>query len=76
MPKYTVVREPEFTRAAQENMDEAGVDATHDLSEIAAGLWSPESLLEHCLEGADEDREQGWREYVSALFAAADELPS
>jgi hypothetical protein len=30
-----------------------------------------DELLAHCLDGADEDRREGWEDYVSAVVAAA-----
>lgn len=41
-----------------------------DVSACVAGRTSAE-LLAACLDGADEDRVQGWEEYVSAVTAAA-----
>jgi hypothetical protein len=53
-----------------QNIEESGVSVREDLQHIRAGLWSESTLLSHCLDGADEDREQGWIEYVDALFAS------
>jgi hypothetical protein len=60
----------QFSQAAQENIDETGSDVEADLAALRSGENTPESLLAHCLNQADEDREQGWREYVAALAAA------
>ena len=60
----------QFTKAAQENIDETGCDVEADLAALRSGAHTRESLLAHCLDGADPDREEGWREYVEALVAA------
>lgn len=52
-------------------VEEVNEDITADLVALIRGEITPEELLAHCLDGADEDREQGWREYVEALVAAA-----
>ena len=59
-----------FSHAAQTNIEETGADVAADLSALADGSHTRESLLAHCLDGADADREQGWREYVDALVEA------
>jgi hypothetical protein len=59
-----------FTQAAQENIEETRCDVDADLAALRSGAHTRESLLSHCLDGADADREQGWREYVEALGAA------
>lgn len=51
---------PWFTGAALENIAETGIDPQDDLAAVSAGSMTPEQLLEHCLDGADEDRRQGW----------------
>lgn len=61
-----------FTSAAQANMSETGVtqaEVERDLSRVRRG--EAEQVLAYCLDGADSDRVQGWREYVAALEAAA-----
>lgn len=60
----------QFSEAAQQNIDETGADYEVDLYELRTGRITAESLLAHCLDGAGEDREQGWRDYVAALVAA------
>lgn len=62
-----------FTTEAQENIAETGADWESDLRALKSGEHTEESLLELCLNGADEDRVQGWREYVETLVAAAAE---
>lgn len=60
----------QLTTAAQENIDETGCDPAADLAALRTGEHTRESLLAHCLDGADDNRVQGWEEYVDALCAA------
>lgn len=68
--KYTIDR-IELTKAAAQFVEECGVDVVADLRQLHAGRSTRETLLTGCLEGADEDREDGIREYVSAVCEAA-----
>jgi hypothetical protein len=61
-----------FTAAATTNLIETGVDWASDWRALKAGETTPEALLEDCLAGADEDRAEGWREYVGTLEALLD----
>lgn len=61
-----------FTDAAISNLTETGTDWAADWRALKSGETTPEALLEHCLDGADDDRADGWREYVSALEALLD----
>ena len=61
--------EPRFTRAAHEAIAETGGDYGTDLHSLRTGALTAETLLAACLNGADPDRVQGWKEYVSALVA-------
>lgn len=64
-----------FTRAAAENIAETGIEASEiqsDVRNIRNGDLSKARLLMHCLNGAGEDRREGWRDYVSAVVAAAE----
>lgn len=61
---------PALTPAALANLEETGTDWREDMAALRCGGTTEEALLEHCLDGADEDRVEGWREYVSALVAA------
>lgn len=42
-----------------------------DVDALRSGEHSRDSLLAHYLDGADEDRVQGWNDYVDAVCAAA-----
>ena len=59
----------EFSRAALECIQETGTDVGVMLGLLAQGQ-TREEILAYCLEGAEDDRVQGWRDYVDALFAA------
>lgn len=57
----------EMSVDAAENAYECAVDVRADLRDLMLGRRTAADLLTECLEGADADREQGWREYVEAL---------
>jgi hypothetical protein len=65
-----------MTRAAAENVREAGIDVMYDVmryrgtSDVAR--VSREALLAECLNDADDDRAQGWHDYVDAIAAQAE----
>jgi len=60
-----------MTKSAAEFVEECGVDVEHDLSSLRAGRSTRETLLTGCLEASDPDREEGIRDYVSAVCAVA-----
>ena len=60
-----------LTPAAISNCRETATDPETDVAAIRSGEHTRESLLAHCLDGADADRVQGWHEYVSAVCDAA-----
>lgn len=76
-PRIPVVKPrattPKFTPAALACIAETGADHAADLAALRAGRTTPAALLAHCLDGADDDRAEGWRDYVSALETAAGE---
>lgn len=61
--------ELDFTDDALENIAETGADWARDLERLRSGEMTEAALLEYCLDGAEPDREQGWREYVETLAA-------
>ena len=63
-----------FSNAAIRNIEETSADVQDDINRVADGE-SVESLLARCLKGADEDREQGWRDYAHTVADHADTLP-
>jgi hypothetical protein len=62
--------------AAQLNVEETGCDPLDDLAALRDGRHTAASLLALCLDGADEDRVTGWREYVDALALRAEAVQS
>lgn len=60
-----------FSDAALEAIEEMDADFEADAAQIADGRLTREALLVHCLNGAEPDREQGWRDYVDAIVAAS-----
>lgn len=61
-----------MSSAAAECVTETGVDPAADVRRVwQQGEVEAEALLAECLDGADDDREQGWRDYVDAVKAAA-----
>ena len=69
VPAHKKASAPDFTPAAHEAIAETGGDYGTDLHSLRTGALTPEALLAACLEGADPDRETGWKEYVSALVS-------
>lgn len=59
-----------MTKAAAQNVEETGTDVAVDLHEVRGGK-SAARLLAECIDGAEQDRVQGWREYVDAVVAVA-----
>ncbi len=64
------MQKSEFSKAAQQNIDETSADWERDLSQLQKGTVTPQQLLEKCLYGAEPDRVEGWRDYVAALVEA------
>lgn len=62
----------QMTRAACENVEAIDADVKGDLYLVKHDHISRETLLEMCLAGADTEYAQGWRDYVDAIFAAAE----
>lgn len=60
-----------LSELAQLNVEETGVDLQDDIEALRSGRHTAETLLAHCLDGADEDRVHGWKEYVDAVVEAA-----
>lgn len=60
-----------FSTAAQANIDETGCSPEDDIYRIRTGEQTREGLLAYCLDGADPDRVQGWREYVATICEEA-----
>jgi hypothetical protein len=60
-----------FSKAALESIEETGINPVEDLERLLMHRVTPAELLEECLQGAEDDREEGWRDYVSALDSLA-----
>lgn len=65
-----------MTEAALANIEETGSDVRADLGALVSGETDAAALLASCLRGADADREQGWRDYVSTLSSLAEVIRS
>ena len=61
------MNKPKFTNEALLNIDETCTNYELDLTRIRELGWTAEEILADCLDGADEDRVQGWHDYVDAL---------
>lgn len=59
-----------MTVAAAENVAETATDVKADVARLRTGL-TVDALAIECLDGADPDRVEGWRDYVEAVCAAA-----
>lgn len=70
---------PAFSNAARECLAaESAVteqNVRDDISRLALATVTAEDLLAECLDGADDDRQAGWVDYVNACCDAA-EVPS
>ena len=63
-----------FSIEAFENIKESGCNPEQDLKDIWRRVHTAESLLAHCLNGAGEDREAGWRDYVQEIVLVSDRI--
>lgn len=63
-------KQVKLTTAAQRNVDETSTDVAADIAALRVGKTAG-ALLSECLDGADDDRIEGWREYVAAVANAA-----
>lgn len=65
----------ELTKEAYENLEEVGMldgaDMARDVQNLKTGDVAPYRLLAQCLDGADDDRAEGWRDYVAACCREA-----
>jgi hypothetical protein len=68
---YETVYNFEFSHEALQNIDECDVNPFDDLAKIRDGRLNREALLIACLDGADDDRVQGWRDYVGEICRVA-----
>lgn len=61
-----------FTTAAWDNIAATDADALADAIKVRDGRLTRDSLLLFCLDGADPDYVQGWRDYVDEVCRVAD----
>lgn len=59
-----------MTVDAAQAVAETRTDVREDVRRIITGEITPDELLAECIDGADADREAGWREYVDAVDVA------
>jgi len=65
-----------FSQPAQENIEETGCDPEEDVQAMRDGTHTRESLLAHCLDGADPNRRAGWIDYVNTICVEASQVDS
>jgi hypothetical protein len=56
-----------FSPAAREFASETGSDVVDDVAAILLGKLNPETFMELCLDGADDDRVAGARAYTAGI---------
>lgn len=71
MSRAIVIEGVTMSLAAAQNVEETGCSPRAAIAALQAGLLTREQLLAHCLDGADENRVQGWRDYVEGIAIAA-----
>lgn len=59
-----------FSHEALSAIEETGCNPQADLGALVAGTQTPAALWAHCVDGADDDRLAGWRDYFSAIAIA------
>jgi hypothetical protein len=58
----------ELSPAAQANVDQTGVNPERDVDAVRRGDHTRQTLLDQYIDNAEDDRVQGWRDYVDAIF--------
>lgn len=58
-----------MTTAAARNVAETSTDVDVDIRRFRTGVIDRAALLAECLDGADDDRTDGWRDYVDHVTA-------
>jgi hypothetical protein len=74
MISQATIRSYSLTTAAVECLEEVGLTDSEVDADFQAVVGDGSALLTSCLEGADEDRVQGWTEYVASLVAASQRI--
>ena len=62
----------QMTNAAIDCIRETGCDPNEDVDAILGGRMTASDLRFTCLDGADADRVQGWRDYIAAVLSAVE----
>jgi hypothetical protein len=70
------IRAYRLTTAVVEVLEEAGVSDAGVDEDFVSLVGDGAALLDKCLNGADDDRVEGWRQYVACLVAANPAPPS
>lgn len=63
-----------MTVGASSSVEETGADVQEDVAKLRDGRWTRATLLEHCLDGVEDNdnvRRRDWIDYVDAVMAAA-----
>ena len=59
-----------FSHDALSSIEETGCDPDADLQALVTGTQTPAGLWAHCVDGADDDRLDGWKDYFSEVIIA------
>lgn len=70
---YVIIDTVKMPLEAARSVEWAGVNVAEDLRALRAGETTAEALLAECLDGAEPEHEGDWRDYVSAVCAAAEQ---
>lgn len=70
------IRAYRLTNAAVEVLEAAGCNNATVDADFCAIVGDGSALLDSCLDGADDDSVDGWREYISCLVAASPNHPN
>lgn len=66
----TTIQGIEMTIAAAQNVEETGTLVLRDVARLLSREITEDDLLAECLDGAGDDRVQGWHDYVLACAVA------
>lgn len=68
----TVIDTYSLPADAVANIEECGIDVIADVARFRRGEVDTDSLFAECIDGADDGRAHGWRQYVAAIAAHVD----
>jgi hypothetical protein len=63
---------PDDALAVVEETGLTPAEVARDVDDVRHGYLTPDALTERCLDGADDDRVDGWHAYVDAVVAHVD----